>query len=78
MRFVCETRQRETLIEAETPEDAARLVAEAQAGLDGLSDASPLAARTYTVTVSEANDSDMPLIVGDDHTVVVDPAVLSR
>lgn len=68
MRFVCEIGDDEHLVDAETPEDAAREVARMQAGRDGRTAGSEC---RYTVTVAEANESDMPLIAGEDYTVTI-------
>lgn len=68
MRFVCEIGDDEHLVDADTPEDAAREVAAIQARREGRQDGSEC---RYTVNVAEANEADVPLIAGDDYTVTV-------
>lgn len=63
LRYICELEGDETIVEAESAEEAARVAVEAHAAEHG--------AGTYTVTVSEATDYDLPLIAGDDYTVTV-------
>ena len=66
MRFFCELGDEEHLVDADTPEDAARLVARQQAERTGVG------SLTLTVNVAEANEADLPLIAGDDYTVTVE------
>lgn len=63
IRYVCEVAGDEHIVEADSPEEAARQAAEAQARDGG--------AGTYTVNVAEANDYDLPLIAGEDYRVTV-------
>jgi hypothetical protein len=65
MRFICEIANQEHLIDAESFEDAARAVAERHAAEQGTDSG------TFTVTVSEANEADFPLIAGNDYTVTL-------
>lgn len=74
MRFVCEIGNAEHLVDAETPEHAAREIAEAQARRDALA---PGQRRRYTVNVAEANGADFPLIAGEDYTVTVEAPATS-
>ncbi|WP_423821141.1 hypothetical protein V5738_12475 [Salinisphaera sp. SPP-AMP-43] len=64
LRYICELAGDETIVEAASAEDAAEKAVQAHAAVHG--------AGTYTVTVSEATDYDLPLIAGDDYTVTVD------
>lgn len=64
LRYICELAGDETIVEATCAEDAAEAAVKAHAAEHG--------AGTYTVTVSEATDYDLPLIAGDDYTITVD------
>lgn len=64
LRYICEMAGDETIVEAENAEAAAEKAVHAHAAVHG--------AGTYTVTVSEATDYDLPLIAGDDYTVTVE------
>ncbi|HET7313212.1 hypothetical protein [Salinisphaera sp.] len=63
LRYICELGGDETIVEATGAEQAADAAVRAYAAEHG--------AGTYTVTVSEATDYDLPLIAGDDYTVTV-------
>ncbi len=65
MRFVCEIDRVEYVIEAPSPEVAARLAAERQAKANG-------GRQRFRVNVAEANEADLPLIAGDDYDVAID------
>ena len=54
----------ETIVEAASAAQAANAAVTAHAAAHG--------GGTYTVTVSEATDYDLPLIAGDDYTITVD------
>lgn len=71
MRYVCEIERAEHVIEADTPEDAARLAAEREARTTGTR-------QQFRVNVAEANEADLPLIAGDDYDVTVDPEDINR
>lgn len=75
MRFFCEVANRDCLVDAETPDAAARMVAAEQAALDrgAGGQRAGSGAQTYTVTVAEANGADMPLIAGTEYQVTVPP-----
>lgn len=63
VRYICEMGEDEILVEASCAEEAAEKAADILAKEKG--------AGTYTFTVSEANEYDLPLIAGDDYTVTV-------
>ncbi|NNC24061.1 hypothetical protein HKX42_09465 [Salinisphaera sp. USBA-960] len=65
MRFVCELADSEHVIEADTPEEAAQIAAAREARTDQK--------QCLTVTVSEANEANLPLIVGGDYEVECEP-----
>lgn len=64
LRYICELAGDETIVEATSAEQAADKAVRAHAATHG--------AGTYTVTVSEATDYDLPLIAGEDYTVTVE------
>lgn len=64
LSYLCELDGEETVVEATDPEEAAQKAAKAHAVEHG--------GGTYTVTVSEATDYELPLIAGEDFTVTVD------
>lgn len=64
LRYICELGGDETIVEATSAAEAADAAVKAHAAEHG--------AGTYTVTVSEATDYDLPLIAGDDYTITVD------
>lgn len=61
LRYICELGGDETIVEAASAAEAADAAVKAHAAAHG--------AGTYTVTVSEATDYDLPLIAGDDYTI---------
>ncbi|WP_233544019.1 hypothetical protein [Salinisphaera sp. Q1T1-3] len=63
LRYICELAGDEVIVEAESAEDAAEKAVRDHAAQHG--------GGTYTVTVSEATDYDLPLIAGDDYTVTI-------
>lgn len=69
MRFFCQIKDNDYLIYEETPEEAAQAAAEREIAGGGYGNYR----QRLTVNVSEANEADLPLIVGDDYKVDVDP-----
>lgn len=63
LRYICELGGEEMIVEAASAEQAADRAVKGYAAEHG--------AGTYTVTVSEATDYDLPLIAGEDYTITV-------
>lgn len=63
LRYICELAGDEVIVEAHGAEEAAEKAVAEHAKRHGRG--------TYTVTVSEATDYDLPLIAGDDYTITV-------
>lgn len=63
LRYICELAGDETIVEAHSAQEAAEKAVTAHSAQHG--------GGTYTVTVSEATDYDLPLIAGEDYTVTV-------
>ena len=63
LRYSCELDGDEIILDARSAQEAAERAVNRHAATHG--------GGTYTVTVSEATDYDLPLIAGDDYVVTV-------